>query len=100
MTLGDNRISMDDPMREYMFGVSRQKPSRKAAKTMERIAKKHGAYLVETRLPGTGYQRWFAGPNLGSPFDRQLSHAIHEDLVAAGILLSTGDLAPSAMATR
>lgn len=51
-----------------MFGVSRQKPSRRDAKRIARIAKLHGAYLVEATIPGTGYQRWFCAPNLGSPF--------------------------------
>lgn len=91
-------------MSEYMFGVSRQKPTRKAAKKMEQIAKRHGAYLVEARIPGTGYQRWFAGPNLGHPFDRAMSKAVYEDLVKAGIVLGneSGDtlLHPDHMAKR
>lgn len=76
-------------MSEYMFGVSRQKPTRKAAGIMERIAKHHGAGLIEANIPGTGYQRWFAGPNLGHPFDRALSEAVYGDLVKAGILLES-----------
>ena len=76
-------------MSEYMFGVSRQKPTRKAAKVMEQIAKRHGAGLIEARIPGTGYQRWFAGPNLGHPFDSAMSKAVYEELVKAGILLAS-----------
>jgi hypothetical protein len=89
-------------MSEYMFGVSRQKPTRKVAKRMESIARRHGAYLVEATIPGTGYQRWFVGPNLGHPFDRALSKAVYGDLVEAGIVIDNerGEslLAPSAMA--
>lgn len=90
-------------MSEYMFGVSRQKPTRKAAKKMEQIAKRAGAYLVEATIPGTGYQRWFVGPNLGNPFDQRMSNDVYADLVKAGILIDTGGellLAPSAMAKR
>jgi len=90
-------------MSEYMFGVSRQKPTRKAAKKMEQIAKRHGAYLVEGTFPGDGYKRWFAGPNLGHPFDRAMSKAVHDDLVKAGIYLDTDSdypLAPAHMAKQ
>jgi len=68
-----------------MFGVSRVKPSRKDAKTMERIAKRHGAYLVEATNPGTGYQRWFCCPNLGHPFDDRTERAVYDDLAKAGL---------------
>jgi hypothetical protein len=91
-------------MSEYMFGVSHQKPSRKVARQMERIAKRHGAYLVEGTFPGEGYKRWFAGPNLGHPFDRAMAKAVYDDLVRAGIVIANerGEslLAPTAMAAR
>jgi hypothetical protein len=67
-------------MSEFMFGVSREKPTRKAAKLMNRIAERHGAYLVEVQLPGTGYQRWFAGPNRGNPFDEAMARAVYDDI--------------------
>ena len=63
-----------------MFGVSREKPTRRAAKRMERIAKKHGAYLVEVTLPGTGYQRWFCCPNRGQPFDHATARAVLDEI--------------------
>ncbi len=72
-------------MSEYMFGVSRTKPTRAVAKKMERIAKRHGAYLVEASLPGTGYQRWFCTRNYGAPFDQCTSDAVYADMRAAGI---------------
>ena len=76
-------------MSEFMFGVSRQRPTRRIAKQMEKIAARHDAYLVDASLPGTGYQRWFAARNMGEPFDRNRSKAVHADLVAAGIVIPT-----------
>lgn len=73
-------------MSEYMFGVSRSKPSRRNAARMNRIAKRHGAYLVEATIPGTGYQRWFCGPNRGFPFDAAMASAVFADLRAAGLM--------------
>lgn len=70
-------------MSEHMFGVSRTKPSRKAARQMNRAAKRHGAYLVEATLPGEGYRRWFCCPNLGHPFDDATARAVLADI--AGI---------------
>lgn len=71
-------------MSEYMFGISRNKPTRRVARTMNRIAKKHGAYLVEANLP-EGYQRWFCGPHLGQPFDGAMANAVYADIEANGI---------------
>ena len=88
-------------MSEYFFDVSHQEPNRRAAKKMEQIAKRYGACLVEAILPGTGYQRWFAGPNFGSPFDRRMSEGVITDLVKAGILIETTEgtvLAPAHVA--
>lgn len=72
-------------MSEYMFGTSRVKPSRKDAKTMAKVAKKHGCDFTEVVLPGTGYQHWFSGPNRGHPFDQALSKGVYSDLEALGI---------------
>lgn len=72
-------------MSEYHFGVSRVRILRRDAKEIERIAKKHGVTFIETTLPGTGYQRWFAGPNLGYPFDKALSDAVYADMDASGV---------------
>lgn len=66
----------------FMFGVSRRKITRAQAHKLERIAKRHDSTLVEANIPGTGYQRWFSGPNLGFPFDRAVSQAVHADIAA------------------
>jgi len=67
-------------MNEYMFGVSREKLSRKDAKRYARVAGKHGFTFVEAILPGEGYKRWFAGPNRGHPFDGEAERAIRQEL--------------------
>jgi len=72
-------------MSEYMFGTSRVKPSRKDAKAMAKVAKKHRCSFIEVVLPGTGYQRWFSGPNRGHPFDQTLSQGVYKDLETLGI---------------
>jgi len=85
-----------------MFGVSRQRPSRAAARRMEQIARRHGATMIEGTFPGDGYKRWFAGPNMGAPFDQAMSKAVYDDLAAAGIIVDdeSGDLAPQHVAKR
>ena len=67
-------------MSEFMFGVSRVKVSRQLARKLQQIAKRHGAYLVEANLPGTGYQRWFCAPNLGHPFDNARAESVAADI--------------------
>jgi hypothetical protein len=71
-------------MSEYMFGVTRQKVTRKVAKQFESIARKHGFTFVEANLP-EGYKAWFAGPNRGHPFDGKAQAAIESEIEAAGI---------------
>lgn len=66
-----------------MFGVSAVRPSRAAAKQMDRIAKRHGAYLVEATIPGTGYQRWFCCRNMGEPFNSRIAKDVLADIAAA-----------------
>lgn len=78
-------------MSEYMFGVSHHRPTihGKRPATIRRklqdIAELHGCTFIEANIPGTGYQRWFAAPNRGNPFDQQLSDRVYEDMKKAGI---------------
>lgn len=67
-------------MSQHIFGVSRTRITRAQARKLSRIAKRHDATLVEATLPGTGYQRWFAGPNLGFPFDRSTAQAVAAEI--------------------
>lgn len=66
-----------------MFGVSREKPLRSEAKIMRLAAKKNGCCFIECVLPGTGYQRWFSGPNRGHPFDDRLAQSVYADIEIA-----------------
>lgn len=72
-------------MSEFMFGVGRKPPTRRSASRIDKIARKHGFCFVEARLPGTGYQHWFAGPNRGFPFDDRNAEAIWAALEKAGL---------------
>lgn len=67
-------------MSEHTYGVSRVRLTRAQARKLERIAARHDSTLVEVDLPGSGYQRWFAGPNLGFPFDRDVAAAVAHEI--------------------
>lgn len=69
-------------MSEYFFGLGPGHLSEDA----RRIAKLHGADLVNYNDPGTGARRhWFTGPNRGEPFDRQLAAEVSGALEKAGV---------------
>jgi hypothetical protein len=70
-------------MSEFIFGASRQQPTRKAGKLIDQIAKRHQCRLVESEPHD--YQRWFVGPDLGQLSNNVRSAAVHVDLVEAGI---------------
>lgn len=80
-------------MSEFMFGDgSGWMPTR-----ADRIARKHGAILVNYADPGCrcGYgcvddcpeckRHWFEGPNYGEPFDSELARDVMAEIEAAGI---------------
>lgn len=70
-------------MSEHMYGVSKVRPPRAVAREMEQASKAAGGWgLVEATLPGTGYQRWYTGPNRGFPFDDRLARETYEALDA------------------
>jgi hypothetical protein len=53
----------------------------------QRIARKHGAELVNYVEPGNGRKRhWFNTENLGSPHDEQVATAVLDELRATGII--------------
>lgn len=66
-------------MSEFIFGQSNDKPPRWLAKILERVAKRHGATLVEAELP-EGYRRWFTTTGYGHPFDAATAIAVARDL--------------------
>jgi len=74
---------------EYMFGLGPKHLPRRVS----RIAKKHGAVLVNYTDPGCrcGYgctsgecpacqRHWFAGANRGEPFDSALARAVLDEI--------------------
>ena len=76
-------------MSEYFFGLGPGWLPKRA----DKIARKHGAYLVNytDAQCSCGYgcrpytckrsrRHWFAGPNLGSPFDQQMANAVLNEL--------------------
>ncbi len=63
-------------MSEFHFLLGPGHLSEKA----DKIAKRHGATLVNYTEPNGEKRHWFAGVNLGHPFDKQLSAAIRKDL--------------------
>ena len=81
-------------MSEYFFGLG---PGWLPAQA-DTIARKHRAYLVNHTDPqcncGSGCRphqckearrHWFAGQNLGSPFNQNMAAAVMDDLIAAGL---------------
>ena len=78
-------------MSEYFFGLGNGKVTTAIARKVDRIAKRHGARFVTYTEPGTGRHRfWFAGPNLGNPFDRATAAAVYADLREAGLAEEVG----------
>ena len=57
------------------------------------IAKRHKCDFIEYVDPGSKYQNWFAGPNLGHPFDDAMARAVMTDLRAVGLADEGGIIA-------
>ncbi len=68
----------------YLWGITTVRPSRQEARLRQRAAESEGAEYVEANVrPGSApginggrYQGWYSGPNLGSPFDRDMAQKI------------------------
>ena len=60
---------------EYLFGLG---PGH-LPDSVDAIARKHGACLVNYTEPNGHKRHWFAGPNKGSPFDGWLRDAVMSD---------------------
>jgi hypothetical protein len=72
-------------MSQHCFGIIKTRLPLTVCRRLERIAEKHGADFVWTTIPGTGWQGWFTGPNVGFPFTRHLEDAVRNDIEAAGL---------------
>lgn len=72
-------------MSEYMFGITRTRVSNTVAKKLDAICKDEGGYgfIGPVMIPGSSIHGWFTGPNLGSPFDRDLSNRVQNAIVKA-----------------
>lgn len=77
-----------------MFGIGRTPIAQVTAKKVQKIAREHDFHFVSGKFPGQGYQHWFAGPNLGAPFDDANARAIEADLAKAGLLTLEGKILP------
>ncbi len=66
-------------MSEYMFGVRRGKTPAREAQRLDRICVDEGGYgftqidQSHGTAHGGRWLGWFAGPNRGEPFDRNLA---------------------------
>jgi hypothetical protein len=69
-------------MSEYMFGLGKGFLPKKA----DKIAAKHGAWLINYDDPAEGKRHWFAKRNQGDPFDGAIAKAVLQDLKTAGII--------------
>lgn len=68
-------------MSEHMFGAGPGHLPKRA----DKIARKHGAYLVNYTEPRGEKRHWFCCPNLGHPFDGATASAVMDALRAAGV---------------
>lgn len=61
---------------EHHFGVHRGRLSAADVERRARIAQQHGACFVYALIPGDGWRGWYAGPNLGDPFNRDMARRV------------------------
>jgi len=80
-----------------MFIFGRGRIANKEYKKLQRIAEKHGADFIRTRLAGEGPVYWFAAVNLGCPQDGARERAVMRDLEAAGMIDATGRIITGGM---
>lgn len=60
-------------------------------KRADKIARKHGAWLVNYTDPNGRKSYWFAAPNLGSPHDDNRRRDLSAALIAAKIIEERGN---------
>jgi len=64
-------------MSEYMFGNTREPCSEEEADRRDKICKEEGGYGFTFITEPTGrWLGWYAGPNLGAPFDKDLENRV------------------------
>ena len=67
-------------MNTYLFGCKAGKLTAADVKRHEAAAAKHDVDFYYYNAPGEGWKSWFAGPNMGEPFDRCLAADVIADL--------------------
>ena len=67
-------------MNIYLFGCKAGKLTAAEAKRDDAAAAKHGVDFFHANMPGEGWKSWFAGPNMGEPFDRRLAESVAKEL--------------------
>ena len=72
-------------MSQHTFCVVKKKQPASVCKKLESIAAEHGADFIWATIPGTGWQGWFAGPDVGFPFTKAREDAVRADIEAAGL---------------
>lgn len=72
-------------MSEHMFGVGKGRLRAAVRNQIQEIARRHDCDFTNPTLPGDGPRYWFAGPNLGFPFDRKMEQSVWHDLEAVGL---------------
>ena len=82
MPANTGAAKQESKMSEYQFLLGAGHLSASA----NRIAKRHGARLINYTEPRGEKRHWFSCKNLGAPFDGATARAVKEDLIAAGIL--------------
>lgn len=61
----------------FMFGVCRERLSKREVNRRQRIARKHGAtFVYPGAIPGSETRGWFECPNRGEPFNEATAKAV------------------------
>jgi hypothetical protein len=76
-------------MGEHMFGLGNGELTEEAVAAIDEIAGAHECKIVPYEEQGR-HRYWFAGPNLGFPFDRAMERAVWGDLEKAGLANAKG----------
>lgn len=71
-------------MSEHFFGLGRHRVASDIAERIDVVARRHGAEFTSVKMPD-GWRFWFACPNRGFPFDRDIELAVIESLTAEGL---------------
>lgn len=79
-------------MDTFMFGLTSDKPTRAAAKRMDRICREEGGlgFIENNVKPNTSpgiangrYHAWFTAPNRGNPFNEDMARRVRERIAAS-----------------